>query len=901
MALSAEELLELKKALDTPGAIKDEAYRTWALEQVQGAEDTQLSGWAGAGGTRADSAAPAPGALGVKGIIGQEQPPDEAEALAAQLDPRFDLMPQVLALQPATTDPDGDAAAEQKAKSGQAGDVAYAYEPPVSVVQKQLIENPAFLRAIRPSTPPGLDEIGALNETSPLYQDAANYLWRKTAEAAAQSGRTVYRYSQTPWLWGDQGKGVVDQLALKLGGAGQPLLDASHALVMGVDDTAALGAGRSAMETATPKTHMNVGAGTDYMGINEDAEQSTKDLNRWTAEQNPLEYGGGQVLGMLAPWGAAEKLFQGVSAGGKFIVDAIAKTRLGALASKAPTALKVAGRTAGDAAAGGVATGLEEAGQQAVDMGADAAQTGQAPSLDRLAAAGQSAVDTLGSGAAYAAGGSLLQQGARGGAEAIRDSERFEGKVRRAEPNLDTGLTTTATGLRLGGEAKGLQRQARQEGLKSPTDIIASEIAPPIRDKAAENTRRAEGAARASRSNYYQTPEGSAPEGMTHLQQQSLESLRDHYQPEPGGTLRAIDDKGRPAQKVFNSLVQDVSTSPVDGALKLSPEEAAEFLGPRLRHKLVKDDIEAAGARAADAPKVDIDRAAYLKTIKDSRARSAADEEIEAAIEDIVGDRTPTAAARAKAEQTVLRELVEEASFAEANGPLGDYLRQRGIDAVYVSPRAYDARRADTLIEGLGDSDLAKAAELDRRRRPMGGKKGGYAEELKKSDAAIDKAKGVEKRVAPGGDAFSPVASLGESRMGEKQLLDDTRALADQAGVRQQLDKLRGLQDTQEIVNRSRFRGRAGQNREIWNMQNQVDVGMLRALPVLKSLEGPLGALRGGGPALLGQDSAAPPGEASARSRYEAARDRRLKELAVERDDEKERRDRRRMRRAAGR
>lgn len=900
MALSAQELLEIKKALDTPGAIKDESYRTWALEQVASAEDQSLQGWAGAGGTRADSAAPVPGSLGVQGIIRQEQAPDQTEALAGRLDPRFDLMPQVLALQPATTDPDGDKAAEVKAKSGQAQNVGYAYEPPVSVVQKQLIENPTFLRMIRPSSPPDLDEIGAMDADSPLYQDVANYMWRKTAEQAAKSGRTVYRYSQTPWLWGDEGKGVVDQLALKLGGAGKPLLDAKNAFVMGVDDTAALGLARAAQETVTPQTNMAV-PGEDTMGVNEQTPQSTGDVNQWTTEGSPTAYGAGQVLGMLAPWGVADRLFQGVTKGGKWVAEALAKTRLGALAGAAPAVVKVAGRAAGEAAMGGVAAGGEELGRQGVDIGANAVQTGQAPSMDRLTEAAESARDVGSSGATWAAGGSLLQQGARAGANAIRDADRFGGKVRRAEPNLDTGLTTPVTGLRLGGEAKALEQQARREGLKAPTDIIADRIAPAIRDKAGENVRRAEGGARAARSNYYQTGEGTAVEPMTHLQQQSLERLRDHHQPEPGGKLHPVDNKGRGAQRVFGGLVRDVSTSPVEGAVKLTPDEAEHFLGARSRHKLVKDDIEAANARAAGQPAVDIQRDAYLKTIKDSRARAAADEEIEAGIEDIVGDRTPTPAARKKAEQQVLREMVEEASFTEANGPLGDYLRQRGIDAVYVTPRAYDARRTDTLIKGLADEDLVKAADLDRGKRSLGGKKGGYAEEMGRQDAAIEKAKGIEKRVAPGGDAFQPVASLGTSRAGEKQLLDDTRALADQAGVREQLDKLRGHQDTQEIVNRSRFRGRSGQNREIFNTQNLIDAGALRAFPVLKALEGPLGPLRGGGPALLGQGEKAPPGESSARSRYEEARDRRLKELAAERDEEKEKRDKRRARRAAGR
>ncbi len=904
MALSAQELLEIKKALDTPGAIKDESYRTWALEQVQGAEDESLQGWAGAGGTSADSAPPVPGGLGLQGIIGQEQAPDETEALAGQLDPRFDLMPQVLAIQPATTHPGGDRAAEADAKGGTAGDVGYAYEPPVSVVQKQLIENPSFLRMIRPSAPPSLDEIGAMDSDSPLYRDASDWMWRKTAEAAAKSGRTVYRYSKTPYLWGDQGKGVIDQLALKLGGAGKPLVDAKNAFVMGVDDTAALGLARAAQETVTPQT--NTGApGEDTMGVNEQVPQDTKDVNRWTAEGSPTAYGAGQVLGMLAPWGAAERLFQGVSKGGRWVAEAIAKTRLGALAGAAPAVVKVAGRAAGEATVGGVASGVEELGQQAVDIGSNSIQTGQAPSMDRLAEAAESARDVGSSGATWAAGGSLLQQGARAGADAIRDADRFGGKVRRAEPNLGTGLTTPATGLRLGGEAKALEQQARREGLKAPTDIIADRIAPAIRDKAAENVSRAEGGARAARSNYYQTAEGSTPSAMTHLQEQSLEELRRRHQPTSKG-LHAVDDKYKPAQKVFNSLIDEVSASPIEGAVKLSPDEASSFLGARARHKILKEDIEGAVARQAKQP---VDRKAYLQTL-DPKKRATVNEEIEASIDDLlpvdregatlsVDQRT---AAYKDAERQVLRERVGEEMVLEPfGGSFAEYLKQRGIDGVYVKPQAYDPKRTDALIAGIGEGPLAEAAKLDRQRHTVRGQKGGYDRMLKEQDVAIDKARATEKRVAPGGDAFSPVASLGTSRAGEKQLLDETRALADQAGVREQLDKLRGHQDTQEIVNRSRFRGRSGQNREFFNTQNLIDAGALRAFPVLKALEGPLGPLRGGGPALLGQGEKAPPGESSARSRYEEARDRRLKELAAERDEEKEKRDKRRARRAAGR
>ena len=49
---------------------------------------------------------------------------------------------------------------------------------------------------------------------------------------------------------------------------------------------------------------------------------------------------------------------------------------------------------------------------------------------------------------------------------------------------------------------------------------------------------------------------------------------------------------------------------------------------------------------------------------------------------------------------------------------LAGYLRQRGIDAVYVSPRKVDARRLETVIGHLSGSDASAAGkELDGLRK----------------------------------------------------------------------------------------------------------------------------------------------------------------------------------------
>jgi hypothetical protein len=609
-------------------------------------------------------------------------------------------------------------------------------------------------------------------------------------------------------------------------------------------------------------------------------------LNAWEAQQNPLSYGAGQLHGAVGPgsnWGVADRVWKGVQEGGAWLAQAVAKTRQGGvLADLAPSWMKTAGGVLGDAATGGVAAATTQAGQEAVDT------LGRRGELPDPAEAGERVRDVGLVGGGLSAGGSMLGRAVGAGAEAIRDSPRFSGPrgpgaVRRTEPNMEYRFGREP---RLSGETKEIVKRANAAG-DQPGDLLAEEIAPAIQGQAAQNTQVARGRARAEIANAQRTPEGAAPEPMSHLQEMSLERLRDHHQPLPGGGLHPVDDKHRAASKVFNGLVEDVSTTPIEGAVKLDPDEAASFLGTRHRYKLLKDDIEAANARTQGSKAEPIERDAYLKTIKDSRARAAADEEIEASIEDIVGDVTPTAARRASAEQQVLREMVEEGSFTEANGSLADYLRQRGIDAVYVKPRAYDARRADTLTKGLTDEDLSAAAKLDRQRRPLGGKKGGYDQLVKKGEADVAKAEDIEKSVAPGGDAFQPVAGLYQSRPGEKQLVDKVKSLADQSGTREQLDRLRGLQETLAIQNRASFRGPQGQTRSPIAPQNLMDAAQLRfGFPALRALEGPLGPLRGGNAgraALLGNSEDAQAqarAESGPRGRYQAIRDRRLKEIA---------------------
>lgn len=881
MALSEAEYDRLEAAIADGGL--DPAYAAKARELLA---ERKTAGPA--------SVTPAPdNSLGVTGVINQPgaaPAPDDSEVgrIASALDPRFDLIPQGLALLPATNDSRG----VEGYKAGTTGPVKFAYEPPVAVVRKQLLENPNMLRLLR-SDPPSPEEIEAMDSDSPIYKDASNYMWSRTMEAAQKGGYTVYRYSQLPWGnedWSFQ------NLGLKLQGAGQSLMDAERAYVMGVDDTATLGAARAATEAIGPEQKLPVPGNTDIMGVDEQVPQKVAEANDWAIEDNPLAYTLGQGTGAIV--GAPELVYRGILAGGEKLVAAIAKTRFGALASKAPALVKGAAGLAGEVAAGTGEAAVTQTGQELVDQAS--------PRRGSVLEAGERILDTGESALGWGLGGSVLSRLGGLGADAIRHSDRLGGgAVGRAEKNLSWGPAAVPFGPGLKGDVKGMVRRANIEE-NAPGDYIAERIAPPIKKAAQAEADVTAARSEAVRRHHYQSAEGQAAEPVKQLHEQSIERLRDHYQPEPGGQQRAVDDKWREAHKVFNSVTGDVSLAPLKGASKLTPDEAGAFLSLAQRRKLISDDIEAAVERRQATPD---DRKAYLGTV-DPKKRAAVNEEIQASIDDRLqqtakGDRAldiDQRSAEYKAiEQEVLRERVDEDMVLEPfKGSFAEYLKQRGKDSVYVTPRALDARRTDTLIKGLNDEGLAGAAKLDRKGRSAGGQRGGYSRMLDQQDEAAAKAKDVVESIAPKGDAFRAVAHHGRKpKLGDKQDADVMRALADKAGVRPDLNLLRSLQDTLGVQHLSHGRTMTGKTRGLFDANRWIDSGTLSAFPVLRALE-PGGALSGGHmsrAALLGQieDEKARADEVErGKPGYEKRRAALQKEKDAERDKAKKERERRR-------
>lgn len=890
MALSAEEIQRVEELLAEGSGI-DDATRTELLKQRDAYRNEHLDQWAKAGPSPVANKTPAPGKLGVTGIIGQDQPaqdPQEQEVaqVASQLDDRFDLIPQGLALLPPTNDRSGE---WQGGKEG--GERRYVYEPPVTVVRQQLLENPSLLRLLREKNPVSPEEIANLSASDPLYKDVANYMWSKTLEAAEKSGVKVYRYSQTPWL---QGEDKIGQLGLKLGATiAGPLQSAADAFVMGADDVAAFGAVRNAQETLKPQTNLKEEGNPhkDTMGVNEAVPQKTEDLNRWTREDNPIPYIGGQVLGAFSPLSVGERVMQGIAKGGGPLVEAIAK--------RSPSLLKSAGGLARDAAVGTVDAMATQAGQEAVNATATAVQGEGMPTYQSLAEAQERVKDVGSDAAKYALGGSLLSRLGGAGAEGMRGMDRYGGAIGRTEPNMNYGPASVITGPRLNRETKAVVKEARKTG-HMPGDIIAEKIQPKMAEVA---ERRATSVATnnlAEREGVFGTAEGRATMPVTNLQETALKRLRAHVQPNAAGG-HAVDESVRPYQKVFNRHVADVTTTPVEGAIKLSPSEVDSVLSPHWRFRLMEGEV--AAARAGKAPE-EIERGAYLKVAaKNKRARDELDDEIENEIEDRLQARTkdPDAedwpekgsAEYRQVEQEVLNERVEQEAFEETNGNVGDLLRRQGKD-VYVVPYRYDAERTEELIKGLKDEDLQRAALADREARPLEGQPGGWSRMREKQDAAQASADKAVKQTS-----FENVAQHAELRPGDKQQADLLRSVADEAGVRGELDRARSINEAVGLGRQSRFMGPQGERKNILSTQAWGDAALLRSFPILRALEP--GGLLGGGvagrAALLGQredDAQRFASESGPRANYERAYAKRMKEIAAEKEEGRKERQRHR-------
>ncbi len=501
---------------------------------------------------------------------------DNEQKVLDQLDPQYPLMPQALAMAPASTDPKGDEAASQSwLRSGgkDASGTVFVYEPPLALAKKDLLEHPEIMRAIYPDyqgSPEELaKELDTYGEKGVTYQAYADKKWKETADAAANAGKTAYRYSQAPWLHSGSGMSAIKSLGLKALGSVKPASEGINSFVMGVDDTALFGAGRAAQETANPEVQEpNAFLGVDSSGGM--PTESAKEHNADTVEAHPVMYALGQGVGLLAPWSATNKAYS-IATGGEALAG-----RLGG---------KLAARTATSGAAAALAGAGVQAGREAVQGVAQMAQGGPAPDLaeagGRVVEAG---MDPLNIG--LGAGGEVISSLAGKGTEWFRNGTRYGGAPGRFEQ--------TGGRFELGkGPAPPAQTQEAIDAARkldvAPVDVMAKEIAPKVAAEqklAVEEVTKRVGEENAA---YHATNEGQMLLPATKTQETALKLLRKHYAPVEGGQLKPIGDPAavRKTRALFNNEVQSVSLNPTEGAIALTPDQAEAFLNSEWGGKLI--------------------------------------------------------------------------------------------------------------------------------------------------------------------------------------------------------------------------------------------------------------------------------------------------------------------------
>lgn len=813
--MTFEEYQQAKAMLAEPedpdDPIPDED-RSAAQAAIEAYENQNLQGWAGAGPDKFAGQAPVPGGLGLVGVYGQggaggagpdpatlqdkaqtagvREQLDQARAVppvAPEPDPVLslnrhqDLLAQGLALQPATTHVAGDKAAEQEWVSS-AGENArgavFAYEPPLAIVKKRFMEDPAFSAAIYPESPPRPEEIMAMETTDAMYQKAADLYWRETADGAAKAGKTAYRYSKAPWLHGDGAVETIRHLGMQALGGIKPASEGINAFVMGVDDTGAFGALRAGQETANPEvTEPNELLGIDSAGGIPTADAKTR--NQLTIDEHPVLHTLGQGVGALAPWGAANKVFNFVAGGVKRV---------------AGPAAGVAKRLASSAAAGATASSAVQAGQEGVDAATSWLQTGDTGTT--FQAAGERVLDAAPIGLGLGTVSGAIPELATGGRKAI--NSRFRGMPQRLE---DSGGATFSVrkGPQLSPQTEAVIEAADLAGNR-PGDVIAKQIAPDIKRAADIEVKAVIEEVGQRKQEFFASSEGKQRLPLTNGMEKAAEVLRRKHQP-TDGDLKAATDKIAKIKGFFNLHVGGVSTTPKPGAIKLSAEEAETFLSRVHQKKLLPKKGKQAPGGTREIDPGDLESSAPV------------DEEEGLAL-------------------SLRRRGIKDV-----------YVMPERYDALRHETILNDLKWSQTEAPGARElNEVDKALRVDRDARTAGGVKGGWSALQGKHAELLEKQKKLESLAVPGGDSFNVLAGSVTSKPGELLTQEALGGYADKAGpeVAKQYKQLRLLDPLIEMRNRANYRTPDGKgNKSFFNDQAGIDALSLRAWPVLRKLEGP--------------------------------------------------------------
>lgn len=605
--LSEQDYLRLKALVDSPESGISDAVRERALKAI-GSYQEQYE-------------------TGMRGGLSEEQalamgPPTPENDLVSRLNPSLPLVPQALAIQPATTHPDGDEAAKNEwivQGEPQKGTV-YVYEPPLDVAKKELLANPQIAQTLFPNVgvPFTAEEIAGLTKDSEIYQAYADYKWRQYAEQAAKDGKTAYRYSKAPWLHEGNGMSRLGSFGTKALGSVAPLTETFGGVIMGVDDATMFGAGAASESPMSQSPMGDERRLLERMGGPNPADEIKADDAKVSfegtsipspdeiRERAPGAFLGGQVLGTLRDWGPSAELWNFVRSGGQRAA-ARATSRLGGLAA----------RTAAGAGAASVAASAEE-GIKGLVAG------------EGLPGAAQRAESTLLSPFAplLGAGGELLGSGAHVVGEATRHGGRYGGAPGRLEAQgveFKFGGPTAPAGA----------REAVQEGRRldvAPQDVRAKELAPKLEEGAsAIRTERAKSIGEQNEQ-FYGSREGQMRLPVTNVVETVTEKLRSQYQRD-GQRMQPIAGSGQKLRKfrgILNENIGSVSLEPVEGAIELSTEEAGKFLSTHWKRKLIPDTPPPKGGGGGGARNVELVSIGDTPDLaREQRTMNVRDEDIE--------------------------------------------------------------------------------------------------------------------------------------------------------------------------------------------------------------------------------------------------------------------------------
>lgn len=578
--IGAGQYAKLNALLREPNAQLSDEVRAQVLQEVQAYEDQYLGKAAAGEAPLAEGqsarvitqASPAPTVTPAappempmsSGVDPRTNTNDDLEAhrLLMRLDPNQPLLPQVLATQPATTHPLGDEAAKDEWLRGPLDNpkgVTVVYDAPVDVVRQKLAADPQLWRAMGMRVPLTPDKAMHIKQGDSVHRAYNDLYFRMAAADLASQGKTAYRYNQAPYLSSGPNAGLLQTLQTKLDA--MPA-DGPTALVLGMDQGGAFGLGRSELEAANPNVHGEMSGSQG--GIPQQTDLTSYDA--MAQEEHPALYRTGAVLGSLAPWSLANRLFGWVYGGVS-----------GALAGEAPGALRGMVASGAGAGAGAAATQLAN---DAVRAHSDMQQTGQTDAT-ALGTAGHAMLTGL-EGAVP--GGFLgFMQGV---GNTVRTGPRYQQLPARVEA--------------MGGEAK-LGRgfvdppviaQARRDALargESPVGTIAAQLDEPLRGAARDLEQQTAAAGERNAAAYYPTREGKDALPATNLVQSAIERMRALT-----GKVEDLDQVRAVGRRNAANAVRDVLSQNVGGVsaqqglhgIPIRLDEARAFLGPEWQGKL---------------------------------------------------------------------------------------------------------------------------------------------------------------------------------------------------------------------------------------------------------------------------------------------------------------------------